>query len=116
LLTCLQASAYIGADTSLDSASDPAANIILPGDDSSAAAAVAASTAAGKGLDIPVLPVVPFEACINKFAAAEVSKEVLLESHAAQGWQQCILILMLEPTAGRAAAHGAHTQPCSRGH
>lgn len=70
----MQASAYIGADTSLDSATDPAANIILPGDDSSAAAAAAAA-AAGSGSskgDTPVLPVIPFEACINKFAAAEV--------------------------------------------
>lgn len=72
----VQATAYIGAETSLDSATDPAANVILlPGDDNGVAAAAGAGS--GKGStggsgDAPVLPVVPFDACLSKFAAAEV--------------------------------------------
>lgn len=99
----LQASAYIGADTSLDSATDPAANIILPGgtDSSSTAAAAAAGGSSGgsKGVssgDAPVLPVVPFEACINKFAAAEVC-----------GVPQCLLLL-----AGNAGTESDTTCLC----
>jgi hypothetical protein len=86
-----QATAYIGADTSLDSASDPATNIVLLPQDgegeaagaagaappAAPAAAAAALTTAGKGKgggsgESPVLPVIPFEACLTKFAAAEV--------------------------------------------
>lgn len=75
VLPCPQASAYIGADTSLDSATDPAANIILPGDgDAAAAAAAGGKGSQGGSSDTPVLPVVPFEACINMFAAAEVRR------------------------------------------
>jgi hypothetical protein len=79
--TVLQASAYIGADSSLDAASDPAASVVLlPGDNSgsssaggaaSAAAAAAAAVKSGAA-ESPVLPTVPFEACLNKFTAAEV--------------------------------------------
>jgi hypothetical protein len=79
----LQASAYIGADSSLDATSDPAASVVLlPGDNSGgssssaggAAGAAAAAAAAVKSgaAESPVLPNVPFEACLNKFTAAEV--------------------------------------------
>lgn len=86
-LSLLQASAYIGADSSLDAGSDPVANIILPGGEgdgnnnsgnggSSGAAAGAgargSSSSSSKGGDTPVLPVVPFEACVNMLSADEV--------------------------------------------
>ncbi|WIA38798.1 hypothetical protein OEZ86_002085 [Tetradesmus obliquus] len=72
-----QASAYIGADSSLDATSDPAASVVLlPGDSGGGGAAAAASAAAAAvksgAAESPVLPVVPFEACLNKFTAAEV--------------------------------------------
>jgi hypothetical protein len=75
---CMQASAYIGADSSLDATSDPAASVVLlPGDSSGAggaadAAAAAAAAVKSGAAESPVLPIVPFEACLNKFTAAEV--------------------------------------------
>lgn len=76
VLLALQATAYIGADTSLDSATDPAANVILlPGEDGALVAAAGPSSSKGsKGgsSDTPVLPVIPFDACLNKFTAPEV--------------------------------------------
>jgi hypothetical protein len=74
----MQASAYISAGSSLDSGTgDPAADVVLPSD-AAAAAPVAVDNggtpaAAGAcGAEAPVLPLVPFEACLNKFFAAEV--------------------------------------------
>jgi hypothetical protein len=76
----MQASAYIGADSSLDATCDPAASVVLlPGDNSGAsgaadAAAAAAAAVKSGAAESPVLPIVPFEACLNKFTAAEVRR------------------------------------------
>lgn len=83
----LQATAYIGADTSLGNEVDPAsAVVLLPDQDDdgssdlaaaaagdSSAAAAAGRVSSRSGTENPVLPVIPFEACLNKFIASEVS-------------------------------------------
>lgn len=69
VLLCVQASAYIGADSSLDASSDPAVDVVLP-EGGGSSSSTGAGTAGGES---PVLPVVPFEACLNKFTADEVS-------------------------------------------
>jgi len=60
----------------LDSGSgDPAADVVLPVDGGAAAPAASNGAAAAGGQESPVLPIVPFDACLSKFFAAEVNKQ-----------------------------------------
>eukprot|EP00879_Flechtneria_rotunda_P013944 GHRR01014563.1.p1 GENE.GHRR01014563.1~~GHRR01014563.1.p1 ORF type:complete len:792 (+),score=390.35 GHRR01014563.1:178-2553(+) len=68
-----QATAYIGAGSSLDGSTENGSNVVLlPHQGGTSDSTAAAGTAAASGNESPVLPVVPFEACLNKFIAAEV--------------------------------------------